>query len=101
MLRGASPAAEDACTTPGLRKKWNTEWFQLQGEGTELAQYDREGGKQKDVLQLCNCRRVNLSAADDTIVELFVETPSSKVRWSPSCVPPAAAYGEMSSLHTN
>ena len=62
----------------GLRHKWSAQWFQLQADGTEIAQYDKEGGKQKRAISLGHCRRVAVNVEDPTVVEISVLVPSQK-----------------------
>ena len=45
------------------KSKWKLLFFQLQAEGTELAQYDKEGGKQKGkAILMSHCHAITITA---------------------------------------
>ena len=48
----------------GVRKNWKRRWFQIQLQGTELAYYDKEGGKPKGAIDLTKCQEVKTHDED-------------------------------------
>lgn len=55
----------------GVRKNWKRRWFQIQLQGTELAYYDKEGGKPKGAIDLTKCQEVKTSEEDVLAVQLL------------------------------
>ena len=54
-----------------VRKSWKRRWFQIQLQGTELAYYERQGGKQKGAIDLTKCQEVKTSSEDVLAVQLM------------------------------
>lgn len=54
-----------------VRKSWKRRWFQIQLQGTELAYYDKQGGKQKGAINLTKCQEVKTSSEDVLAVQLM------------------------------
>lgn len=54
-----------------VRKSWKRRWFQIQLQGTELAYYEKQGGKQKGAIDLTKCQEVKTSSEDVLAVQLM------------------------------
>jgi hypothetical protein len=54
-----------------VRKSWKRRWFQIQLQGTELAYYEKQGGKQKGAIDLSKCQEVKTSSEDVLAVQLM------------------------------
>eukprot|EP01050_Picozoa_sp_SAG11_P013766 SAG11_NODE_1631_length_4544_cov_3.740832_1_plen_700_part_00 len=62
------------------RKSWKRRWFQIQLQGTELAYYDKQGGKSKGSIELTKCQTVRTHDQDVLIVQLMAMTDEGKYR---------------------
>jgi hypothetical protein len=62
------------------RKSWKRRWFQIQLQGTELAYYEKEGGKAKGAIDLAKCQSVRTHDEDVLQMVLLAMTDDGKYR---------------------